>query len=203
MTRIDDDAYERVRAYFAGCLARYGNDPRGVDWHDRDAQRARFEALLYLESLDGASILDAGCGLGDLYGYLHERGIPVRYTGCDLSPAHIEAARAIYPAARFEIIDARTLLARERFDYVIACGMLHLRVPRWNRWVWEQVEAMYEGSRRGVAFTLPERGHGHAPILAAVDAREWHKRLERMADTVALRRLDSWGDVVFYLGHGS
>src|ERR671936_190507 len=127
MSRQNDEAAALVRAYFGACLDRYGHDPRGVDWQSAAAQRARFAAVLAVGDLDGATLLDAGCGLGDFYGYLRERGIAARYTGCDLSTPHVEAARKAYPDARFVAGDVREILADERFDYVIGCGLLHLR----------------------------------------------------------------------------
>ena len=120
-------------------------------------------------------------------------------TGCDLSTPHVEAARTAYPDARFVAADVREILAGERFDYVIGCGLLHLRVPRWNRWAWSIVCAMYEGCLRGVAFTLPRRGAGHPPVLAAIDPADWLARLRTLSPTVEAHPLDPWGDTVFML----
>src|SRR5919109_5069282 len=117
MSRQKDEVAALVRTYFGACLDRYGHDPRGVDWQSMAAQRARFAAVLAVGDLDGATLLDAGCGLGDFYDYLRERGIDARYTGCDLSTPHIEAARTAYPDARFVAADVQELLAGERFDY--------------------------------------------------------------------------------------
>jgi SAM-dependent methyltransferase len=199
MSRQNDEAAARVRTYFGTCLDRSGHDPRGVDWQSAAAQRARFAAVLAVGDLDGATVLDAGCGLGDFYGYLRERGIGARYTGCDLSTPHVDAARTAYPEAEFVAGDVRDLLAGARFDYVIGCGLLHLRVPRWNRWAWSIARAMYDGCLRGVAFTLPRRGAGHPPVLAAVDPADWLARLRTLSPTAEARLLDPWGDTVFLL----
>src|ERR671937_142481 len=120
-------------------------------------------------------------------------------TGCDLSTPHVEAARKAYPDARFVAGDVRELLAVERFDFVIGCGLLHLRVPRWSRWAWSIVRTMYDGCLRGVAFTLPRRGAEHPPVLAAVDPADWLARLRTLSPTVEARALDPWGDTVFML----
>ena len=200
MSRSNDEyVAARLRAYFGACLERYGHDPRGVDWQSAQAQQARFAALLTVGDLDGATVLDAGCGLGDLYGYLCERGIAARYTGCDLSAAHLIVARAAYPAARFLAGDVLEVVKGERFDYVIACGLLHLRVPRWNRWAWARVRAMYAACEYGLAFTLPRRGGGHSPLLAAVDPADWLARLRALCPAAEAHPLDPWGDVVFLL----
>jgi hypothetical protein len=95
--------------------------------------------------------------------------------------------------------DVQEILADERFDCVIGCGVLHLRVPHWNRWAWSIVRSMYEGCLRGVAFTLPRRGAGHPPVLAAVDTADWLARLRTLSPTAEARPLDPWGDTVFLL----
>lgn len=201
MSRRDDEAAALLRAYFGACLARYGDGPRRVDWQSARAQQARFVALRAIGDLNGATVLDAGCGLGHLYAYLRAQGVNARYTGCDLSAPHIDAARAAHPQARFVVGDVRDVLASEQFDYIVACGLLHLRVPRWNRWAWNLVRAMYAGSRRGLAFTLPRRGAGHPPVLATVDPVDWLARLRLLCPGAEAQPLDPWGDSVFLLRH--
>src|SRR5947208_14371828 len=122
MSRQNDEAAALVRSYLGACLDRYGHDPRGVDWQSAAAQRARFAAVLAVGDLDGASVLDAGCGLGDFYGYMREHGIAAHYTGCDLSTPHLDAARTAYPEARFVAGDVRDLLLGERVDSGMGCG---------------------------------------------------------------------------------
>lgn len=196
---MDDETARRLRLYFGDRLAAYGNDPRGVDWHSAAAQQARFDALLRIGITEGATVLDAGCGLGHLYPYLQEKGIAVRYTGCDLSEAHVAHARTLYPHARFIAADAARVVAAETFDYVIACGLLHLRVPRWGRWAWTLVRALYAGCRQGLAFTVPQRGYAHPPVLATVEPADWSARLRMLCPDVAATTLTPWGDAVFFL----
>jgi len=72
-----------------------------VDWSDAAAQRRRFAVLAGAVDLSGRSLLDVGCGLGDLWAYLCERGIDAAYTGVDLSEAMVAAAARAHPDARF------------------------------------------------------------------------------------------------------
>ncbi len=75
-----------------------------------------------------ASVLEIGCGSGDLLGRLRAR----RKVGVDLSPRQIEAARARFPDAEFHV-QAGELLelagpggAREAFDVIIVSDTLNL-----------------------------------------------------------------------------
>ena len=87
------------------------------------------------------------------------------------------------------------------YDCIAACGLLHLRVPRWNRWAWDIVRAMVAGCTTAVAFTMPIRGAGHPPVLAAVDPRDWSARLHTLPGVagVEVRLLEGWGDAAYYV----
>lgn len=197
MARHQEEAAPRLRAYFAERLTQYGDDPRGVDWQSAEAQEARFSALGTLWPLQQASILDAGCGLGHFYAYLRAHGFAGEYTGCDLSAPHLAVAVARYPEARFLCADVAELVRAECFDYVLACGLLHLRVPHWQRWAWRLVEGMYRSCRIGLGFTLPRQGAGHPPVLATVVANDWRVRLQQLSPAVVVHELEPWGDLLF------
>jgi SAM-dependent methyltransferase len=74
----------------------------------------------------GRTVLDLGCGSGDLAIALARRGHEV--TGVDISPVAIDQARAKAAAAgltvRFEVQDA-TKLSLPPFDAVFDSGLLH------------------------------------------------------------------------------
>jgi len=94
-----------------------------VDWASAEAQQIRFAVLADNVPLDGQSLLDVGCGLGDLWMYLKGRGISVNYCGVDLLDEMTDAATRRNPDGRFVCgdifdIDRGGLLAGadERFN---------------------------------------------------------------------------------------
>jgi len=83
-------------------------------------KRARFyhaEMLRYLRFLipSGASVLEIGCGLGDLLAGLE----PSRGVGVDLSEKMIEQARKRHDGLEFHVMDAEELRLDEQFDFVV------------------------------------------------------------------------------------
>src|SRR5262245_13511256 len=94
---------ERTINHFTGLASRYGINARSLDWGSRESQQLRFDILAQVGSMDNARVLDVGCGMGDLYEWLRERGRRVDYCGIDITPAMIETARCRFPEARFNI----------------------------------------------------------------------------------------------------
>jgi glycosyltransferase involved in cell wall biosynthesis/SAM-dependent methyltransferase len=73
----------------------------------------------------GASVLEVGCGTGDLLAALE----PARGLGVDFSPEMVRVARQRFPAAshpglEFRVDDAEALETAETFDYVVATDLI-------------------------------------------------------------------------------
>ena len=88
----DQDAY----AAFFDARARLlsGDDMAVLEYPDRETQRLVFSRATSLVDLKGRSILDVGCGLGYLKGFLDESGVDYRsYHGVDLSANMVQGAR--------------------------------------------------------------------------------------------------------------
>lgn len=69
-----------------------------------------------------ASVLEIGCGSGELLAQLQAR----QKTGVDLSPGQIAAARERLPEARFEVQAGEELSIEGKFDYIIISDTLNL-----------------------------------------------------------------------------
>ncbi|HZP81036.1 MAG TPA: bifunctional GNAT family N-acetyltransferase/class I SAM-dependent methyltransferase [Chthonomonadaceae bacterium] len=141
-------------AYYTERLERYGLDHRALDWGSRASQERRFAILAEIGPLHNASLLDIGCGLADYYAYLTQRGVPVRYTGMDITPAMIAAATKRFPEQRFVVRDILADAGKrpeelERADYVSASGLFTFTNERFLQ---EAVRVMFAYCRKALAF---------------------------------------------------
>jgi SAM-dependent methyltransferase len=125
-----------------------------VGWKSQQTQEARFNALLAAGDLKGKSILDLGCGLGCLYGYLKERGWKGDYTGVDVLDMMVNGARTRFPGAAFEKRNILLDPPRRQWDYVLISGIFNHRVKDNWAWIEETVRLCFKLSKVGVAFNL-------------------------------------------------
>ncbi len=87
-----DNALKRLKDHY---IPRIRPDREGyeiLDWEDRESQYSRFDVLIESVDLQGKSLLDVGCGIGDLCVYLTGKDIKVDYCGVDILEDMIQEA---------------------------------------------------------------------------------------------------------------
>src|SRR5436305_3324247 len=141
-------------------------------WPDGEAQRIRFEAIVRSCPLAGQRLLDAGCGRADLLGYLLDRGIvPAHYTGLELLPATIRAARR-KGYERCRIVAADFVREPEKLqvgaDVVIFCGSLNTLPPPQ---FYHALGAAWVAAGRWLVFNFLS-----SPLLGGEEWLFWHHR---------------------------
>ena len=148
--------YSRVLEYYREFLA-HDDDARRVAWRTVFGQELRFEELLDSvdsEGLDIFSVLDVGCGLGDLFGYLKRTRREVDYLGVDILPEMVEEARVRHPEGHFELRDILETPPQRRFDLVVCSGSLTVKVPGHERFVLKMLRRMLDLSEMAVAVNF-------------------------------------------------
>ncbi len=147
--------------HFDKQLRRYNaDDPQAVSWNSKESQQTRFRALADIGITPATSVLDVGCGLGDLCNYLISAGkqgsYDTHYTGIDINPKMIDLAkmRCHDISAHFEVRDILDGEWEERFDYVVASGIFSLEMPDWEQVTWNMIRAMFKLCKVGVTVNF-------------------------------------------------
>lgn len=123
-----DEAVARYRARFA----QHGYHPLTLGW-TKGRMKVRFQAAVeWLEPF--RSILDVGCGFGDLFGFLTARGWQGEYLGVDIVPELLDEARARYgPAgAKFVCQDITEAPLNVKADVAVAIGIFNHKLHEDN-----------------------------------------------------------------------
>lgn len=172
--RKDD---ERNTLFYTERIKRHGIDVRSLDWGSRESQRLRFSVLAQVGPLNTACILDVGCGMGDFFSWLKEKGVQAQYTGIDITPKMIEIARRQFPDASFEVTSLLEYAnnVTQEYDYVIASGIFTHRTTGPVEFLKESARQMYNSCKKGVSFNclsiwapLKEQGEFYADPLETV-----------------------------------
>lgn len=153
---MDPASRQKIVRLYEDSLRRHGPNVHALRWTGTRSQQTRFDVLTEVGPWDNVSVADIGSGLGDFYGFLRDRGHAVQYTGYDITPGMIDAARARFPDgnARFELRDILTEGMGGAFDYVVASGTFNIRIDDHDTFLRRMLAAMYEGCRRAVAFNV-------------------------------------------------
>ena len=152
----------RMIRYYEDLYNKYGYDYRSLDWKDPAGQKARYAAIFDIVEMTGGpknfSIADIGSGLGHFYGYLKEQGFlkkfNIDYSGYDINPKLVDAARKKHPETKFELKDILEGYSTQKFDYIISCGVFNIRLTdeaEHLEFVKEMMLRMYENCKIGTA----------------------------------------------------
>jgi SAM-dependent methyltransferase len=132
-------------------LKKYGYSPKTLEW-SKNRQPIRFKALSEIGDLDTCSILDVGCGFGDLYGFSIKRGFKnMKYTGYDINENLIKIAREVYPDAHFEVKEVEKDKTNKKFDWVFSCGIFNNKISDNASFIRNMLKRMFELCNKGVA----------------------------------------------------
>jgi trans-aconitate methyltransferase len=115
---------DHIARQYRDAFAQFGRSPASV-LVPKGRQDLRFGALTRGIERDHFSLLDYGCGLADLKGYLDNRFSNFDYTGVDLVTEFIDDNRHVYPDATFMQVSAPSDVTRS-FDYVAMSGIFNI-----------------------------------------------------------------------------
>jgi SAM-dependent methyltransferase len=156
-------------AYYEDLLDQYGESYLALDWNSPESQKLRYkvfkEIFIYGKKASNLSVLDVGCGFGDLYGFFKAEGLlsrhRIKYTGFDISPKILGVARKKYPDAKFELKDILEQRYLTGFDYIFCSGALNIRTTDAGshlEFVKSMLLRMYDLANFGVAVNFLSEG---------------------------------------------
>lgn len=147
--------------------SRIGNDSmRALGYRDAESQQQRFLAMLDWGSLDACSVLDLGCGYGDLRPFLAEHYTDTIYLGVDFLKEFVDEAHERYGhLANTQFFQADFLtVGLPEVDCVIASGSLNYRSKN-ELHPWQTISKMWEVAQKGVIINLLNARHFEAGTL--------------------------------------
>ena len=141
----------------------------------------------------GASVLEVGCGSGELLARVHA----ARKVGVDLSSVQVAAARARVPGAEFHVQAGEELKLHGRFDYIIVSDTLNLAAD--VQQLFEQLQSVSHADTR---LILNYHSSLWRPLLslgrlAGLKSAQPQSSWLTTADVRNLLQLADWSPVLF------
>jgi len=180
-----------IMHYHRHRIASYKMDAvKALGWRGSESQLKRFEVFANIGDLNGVSILDVGCGYGDLKAYLDQRFSDFVYIGIDQMPEFISEAQSVYKN------DANTTFYQSDFstvnfpkvDYVFASGALGYRCADPDFYT-DMISKMFAAAKIGLAFNLLDAAcFPEDPLLIGHDVQQIFSFCKTLSQNVELIR---------------
>lgn len=147
--------YSKVLDYYRRLLEDSQVDFERVGWGSLESQEKRFLILSEIGIQSGHSVLDVGCGAGNLYEWFLKHKIDVSYLGLDINENMIRELNRTKKTIKFECRDILSLeCERERYDFVVMSGAITIPVNNQDQFVIKILNRMFSLSKIGVAVNF-------------------------------------------------
>lgn len=177
MDRVDTEEFYNDGIYAHGLTA------QGLQWHSQQSQEVRFHQLLLLLPSSTTSIVDAGCGFGDLYLYLtsHSKRT-IDYIGLDSLEIMVKEAkqRTGQPIYQCDILHEPLVEG----DFYVCSGALNILTQEGG---YRFIQRCYNASTRGFIFNFLE-GKKESKTYNYLQADKIEKLGKRLGARVVFRR---------------
>lgn len=186
---MDPYSKDQILSFYNFHLRKFGDRPEALRWTPQ-GQLKRYHAFLDIApDLNNATVLDYGCGTGDLYKFLKRRGVTVKYTGVDINENFINLAKNKYPECTFKVMSIDEEELEGFYDYIFICGVFNLRVPGVQDDLRNALVTLFKHCNKALALNALS---SHAPVkdveLSYTSPEEMVKfAIENLSPSVALR----------------
>jgi 2-polyprenyl-3-methyl-5-hydroxy-6-metoxy-1,4-benzoquinol methylase len=148
-----------VTRYYKRLLRQHGRTPQALAERADDKDREFYQHLFHgVELPNTLSVLDIGCGMGDLIDFLQLRETSIRsYLGIDLVESFIDLCRLEYlPPCEFRKANfiSHLFAPAERFNLVVSMGVMVSRVVSYEAYVEQCIAKMIALSSKYVLFNV-------------------------------------------------
>jgi len=131
----------------------YGDTAEAIQM-SKEGQLFRFQELSKIGLLDNCTVLDIGCGRGDLYPFLIEHFKNVDYTGIDIVPELINQCLEKYQGTNFQCIDLFEQSIDQKIDYVFISMVFNNVEMGHGDYFKKMISIAYDLCETGLAFNF-------------------------------------------------
>ena len=144
---------EIIKDFFNKLVEKHGYSPKSLAYSGEKSQKIKFNIVTEVGIEDNCSVLDVGCGFGDYFNYLKQKGIKnVKYCGIDISNKIVDFAKEKNSLANVIQGNVLDLSDDEKYDYVISLGFNCVKTGTNWETLTQVLDKMWKLSKKGIAY---------------------------------------------------
>jgi len=150
-----------LKNYYKKTFKKYGPSMKGVGWSKKNKSKKRYKTLLkVLEFSDNKkkiSILDVGCGYGELIKHL-PKNLNYKYMGIDIVEEMIIYAQNNFQDQNIKFSTMNVSKISKNYDFIVCNGILTLKnnltEKQMQEFMIKCISIFYKFSKIGFSFNL-------------------------------------------------
>lgn len=149
--------HSRLLDFYGSRKEKHGlGSPLTLSWNNSNTQNIRFKVLKQISpKLENSTVLDLGCGFGDLLDSLEEDFNIQKYIGIDIEKDFIEYARKERGSEDVEFLEADFLnMELPKVDFVLISGSLNFKIDNAKQIYLDLIRKSFETCEVGVGFNM-------------------------------------------------
>lgn len=193
----------RIRLFHQDRSEEFGTDSvQALGWVNNTSQLTRFAMLENIGDMNNHSVLDLGCGHGDLREYLNRKYPRMVYAGIELSEDFLDVATKKYghlPQTTFYLGDCFASVL-PGVDYVLTSGALNYDNGD-EDFIYKMINKFFSASKIAFGFNLPSKVDVTGGILKAQNADDIVRYCQLLTNNVVLHDAYLDGDFTIWMYH--
>lgn len=133
---------------------KFGFNPKTLGWHSKRAAEQRYKQIVADINFNRKSILDIGCGFGDIIPFIQKKTRIFEYTGVDVIPEFVREARKLHPKHKFVVGDYFANPIEKKYDIIIANGSLNSNVAGNMQFRQKAIRTMFDHVNESLVFNM-------------------------------------------------
>ncbi|MEP7103539.1 MAG: class I SAM-dependent methyltransferase [Candidatus Dojkabacteria bacterium] len=147
---------QRLQSYNES-FKKYNGGIKSLQWKGYNSAAARYKALIQTINFEGKSLLDLGCGFGDIIPFIKSKAENFEYNGYDINSNFIEEARKRYPDGNyhFEVKDIINEVEEfSDFDIIIVSGVFNSNLYDNDEYLKNTIKTLFTKTKEVLAFNI-------------------------------------------------